>query len=222
MLYQLSYMAKSGMYVYGIAIAVVLAIHFFVTVSVNNSNITMGIEGVAFVHFLIVGISGIREDLRFFIQHGLSRRTTYLSHLYSSLICSVALALFCLLFNFVTGNLLGFNSNSVSGIWSFLVGWVSHVAVFFFAWQLGALISTIYYRLGKIQQVVFTVAVVALGIYVLTNSVIFIVGEETNIIQRIIESAPTLLAPIIWVVLLLGIIAATGNFLLLRRVQIKD
>jgi len=226
--YQLNYFGWSSLYVYGIAIVVIGTIGFFVTTAVNDGyvvNIT-GIGGVGFVHLLIMGIAGIRSDLRFFIQHGISRRTTYFSHLYGSLICGAALGLFCELFNLISYHWLGFTFyGSAFTIQSFLANWMMYMFTFFFAWQAGALISLIYYRLGKMQQIVFTVTVIALVIFGGSAGIRYFVGFAEgfdNIINRIVESAIGLTSMGIWIGLLFGILAAAGNYLLLRRVQIKE
>jgi len=225
--YQFDYFAWSSLYVYGISIVVICLIGFFTTITVNDVNVTgSGIGGVGFFHLLIIGISGIREDLRFFLQHGISRRTTFFSHLYSSFICSIALGLFCELFNLVSHNLFGFTRyDSAITIQSFFISWLSLACTFFFAWQIGSLISLIYYRLGKMQQVVFTVTVIAMIVYGFSSGIRFLVGSAYDLgdfIQTLIENSPGFFSVGVWVGLLLGILAAVGNFLLLRRVQIKE
>jgi hypothetical protein len=226
MYYQFDYIARSSLYVYGIAILVISLIGFLVTTSVNDGNVTIsGIGGVVFFHLLIVGISGIREDLKFFLHHGISRRTTYFSHLYGSLICSAALGLFCEIFNLISGHLLGFNSYSnVFTIQGFINSWISYACAFFFAWQIGVLISLIYYRLGKMQQIVFSVTAIATIIFGFSSGIRFLVetaDDLDGLIQNLINSFGFFSIGV-WVGLLLGILAAVENYFLIRRVQIKD
>jgi len=224
--YQLNYFGWSSLYVYGIAIAVIVTIRFFVTVSVSENNVVAGIGGVGFFHLLIMGIAGIREDLKFYLQHGIGRRTTFFSHLYGSLICGAGLGLFCVVFSIVTGYLFGLNaSGSVFTIQSFFVSWMLYTISFFFAWQIGALISLIYYRLNRMQQVVFSVIAVAAIIFTFSGGirhVIGISGELDDIIPGILENPLDIISPVVWALLLFGILAAIGNYFLLRYAQVKE
>ena len=222
--YQLDYFMRASLYVYGIAIVVICAIGFLITNSGNDGNV-IGLGGTAFIHFLIVGLSGIRADLRFFIQHGISRRTTFLSHLFGSLICSVALGLFCEIFIIVSNHLLGASvSFSLLPSQSFFQSWATYTFAFFFAWQVGVLISLIYYRLSKIQQIVFTVTVLAVVVLAfsqalrLTGSIIIELGGFPLNPQS--EGGITSLGMLI--LPLFGILAAIGSYLLIRRVTIKE
>jgi len=225
--YQFDYFAWSSLYVYGIAIAVIAVITILTVTAADGNivNINVGIGGVGFVHLLVAGIAGIRSDLRFFIQHGISRRTTFFSNLYGSLICSVVLGLFCEFVYLVTGHLLR-NINGVSAFatQNFFSGWMTHAAFFFFACQIGALISLIYYRLNKMQQIIFSVTAIAALVFGFSYIIRLVVGIAVldSLIQGFVESAVGFTGITIWVMLLLGALAAAGNYLLMRRVQIKE
>ena len=223
--YQLRSFGWSSLYVYGISLCVIVAVRLLFAFSGNGGNFTAAIGGVGFFHFLIIGIAGIRADLRFFIQHGMSRRTTFLSNLYGSLICGIALGLFCMLFNLIAGHWLRLiHTDSAFTIPGFFTDWAGYTFSFFFAWQIGALISLIYYRLGKTQQIVFTAAVFAftmLGGLGAILRFIGLAGGFENMIHWIVENPESLTTMGIWFCLPIGILAAAGNSLLLRRVQIK-
>ena len=226
--YQLSDFAYNSLYVYGIALLVIAGLAIFATTSEGNIITNVGIGGVGFIHLLVLGIAGIRSDLRFFIQHGIGRRTTFFSNLYGSIICSIALGLFCEIVNVSVSLLPGFVVETEWLVQSFLISWLSHAVMFFFAWQIGALISLVYYRLSKTQQIVFTVlAIAALVLGVRVLGVLGVMIEHlTGAIQLdatvfvIPVYAPTLTMPVI--VLIIAILAAVGNYLLIRRVQIKE
>jgi len=226
--YQLNYFGWSSLYVYGISVLIMIAIGLGVTHSldIENSNIVGGLGGVGFVHLLILGIGGIRGDLKFFLQHGISRRTTFFSHLYGSLICAVILGLFCEVFNIVSNRWLNFSESIyVFSTPGFFTGWFTYIITFFFAWQIGALISLIYYRLSKMQQIVFSVIAIALIVLTFSSGIRYIVGfpdDFGNLIQRIVENPIRGLSPWLLGTLLLSIIAALGNFLLLRRAPVKE
>ena len=228
--YQFDYTAWSCVYVYGITFLIACAIGMLgfvaLTLTVDSVTVYSSIGPVVFVHFLVMGIVCIRADLRFFLQHGLGRRTTYFGHLYCSLVSSIVLGLVSELLNYVGGFLPGsLFASSAFDIRGALAGWLTHSIVFFLAWQLGVLISLIYYRLGKLGKVVFSVVAVATVVFALPRvigSLAGAAGDLADLIQRFVESPPNFSAYVLFFVLPLGILAAVGNFLLIRRVQIKD
>ena len=224
--YQLSDFGWSSLYVYGITAAIVVAIGFLVTTSTSESGIDFGIGIVGFVHLLIVGIDGIREYLRFFLQHGIGRSTIFFSNLFASLICSIALGLFCELFNLFTGYWF---SDAVFGhafaVRGLIVGWMLHAVFFFFAWQVGAMISLIYYRLNKVQQSVFSVASIATIILAFSGGIRRLASasdEFVDMIQRAVDNPLGLTSIVFWAVLALGILSAVGSYLLIRRVHVRE
>ena len=223
--YQLSYFGWSFLYVYGIAAAAIIAIGSMITINASDGISITGIGGVGFVHFLIMGIAGIRGDLRFFIQHGISRRTTFFSHFFGSLICSAALGLFCKVFNLILYHLPGFAfSGSAFTIQGFFTSWMAYIFAFFMAWQVGALISLIYYRLSKMQQIVFSVTAIAIIMLAVSGSIRRLVGlsDDLGLIQTTVENIIHLAGMAVWLALLIGLLAAAGNYILIRRVQIKE
>jgi len=232
--YQLSYFGWSSLYVYGIAIAAISIVSLFITTVVYDGNVVniSGIGGVGFIHLLIVGIAGIRSDLRFFIQHGIGRRTTFFSNLYGSVICSAALGLFCEVFNLISYHWLGFTHYGPAFTsQGFLTNWMMYGFAFFFAWQVGALISLVYYRLNKMQQIILSVIAIATAVFGFSYGIRFLVGADDafwsnfeDAIQGFFDNlfGFTLGSFAMWGVLLVGILAAIGNYLLIRRVQIKE
>jgi hypothetical protein len=226
--YQFNNVGWSCLYVYGIAIVVTCILAAgFVSFSINGATTTLyNLGPVAFLHFLIIGIAGIRDDLRFFLQHGIGRRTTYFSHLYSSLIAGFAVGLFCVLYSLAWSGVLGsFWGGPVFNIPGFLLHWLIHGIGFFLAWQLGVLISLIYYRLGKLQKVVFSVLAVASILFALpqaVNRLIGASGDFGDMIERVVVNPPNLTAPLLLASLPIGILMAAGNYLLLRRAPVRD
>ena len=223
---QLKYFGSSSIYVYGISIAVMAAAAFFITTSVNDSNINISIGGVGFFHLLILGIVGIRCDLKFFLQHGIGRSTTYFSHLYGSLICGAALGLFCVVFSIITDYLFGLTgSGSVLTIQSFLASWMLYTITFFFAWQIGALISLIYYRLNKMQQIVFSVISIAAIMFIFSSGIRYLTGfsgDFGELVLRILDNPLNIISPFVSAALVSAILAAIGNYFLLRYAQVRD
>ena len=222
--YQMNYFGWSSLYVYGISVAAIIVLNLFIYINVNDANVFTGIGGVGFVHLLILGI-GIRGDLMFFVQHGISRRTTFVSNLLGSLICSAALGLFCLIFNHISSTLLNFTESSFSSAREFFEGWGRYITAFFFAWQIGTLISLIFYRLRQMGKVLFSVLSIAAVMILPFGSIRYVIGfpdDFGDIIQQVAEGSFNILSPIFLVVLILGTFAAAGNYLLLRRAPIKE
>jgi len=192
----------------------------------------MNIGGIFVITFFIVGIAGIREDLRFFLQNGMGRYTVYFSTLLASLICSAVLGLIFGLINALPVQFVSATAFGSSG--SFLAGWIMSGVFLFFAWQLGTLISLIYYRLKNTFQIV--AVSVAGGVLILSGlpniiyTFLYAVIPSSDVAAEVAEAineafyGATILPqnnmPV--VILLLGTVAAVLNFLLIRRAQVKE
>ena len=182
------------------------------------------IGAVAFFSFFIVGIAGIREDLRFFLQHGMGRYTTFFSTLWGSLICATVIGGFCELLNFITSRWSAFpmrgmtfaNINQGS-----FAGWLIHIAIFFTVWQFGTLISLLYYRMNKIQQIVFSVGMGGLIIFGLPNFFRLSPDWISTMIDVLVRGSLNPLTVALFTSVL-GILSALFNFLLIRRAEIKE
>jgi hypothetical protein len=74
------------------------------------------------------------------------------------------------------------------------------------------------------QQVVFSVTAIAFIILAVSGGIRLLagLGDETDFIQAMVESIIRFTEITKWVGLLIGLLAAAGNFMLLRRVQIKE
>jgi len=225
--YQLSYFGWSSLWVYGISVVVIVTLSLLVTFTVNGSSTSFGgLGGVAFLHLFILGC-GIRSDLKLFLQHGIGRRTTFFNNLLGSFICAVMLGLFCVIFDVIAGRWLNTSDYVyITGVPGFFTGWVGYVCSFFFAWQLGALISLIYYRLGALQKVIFSVLGAAALILMFTGTVRYIVGITDEfgdgMIRNFIDGSIDIMTPIALGLLVLAVIAAVGNYFLLRRAPVKE
>ena len=226
--YQLNYMFWASLSILGIAAAIAIFLRLVVGVVVININLLGDASESSFlfsagailaVTLFIIGIAGIREDLKFFIQHGMGRGTTYFSHILTSLISGLILGLLCQLFDLIIYWV--WPAFPVSGlrfpVEGFFAGWMLHTLCFFFVWQLGALISLIYYRMNNwIQSLIFSL--------LLFGSPLFIgmaIGNFDGVVDTIINFFvnPPAFAPLF---LIGGVLAALGNFLLIRRAQIKE
>ena len=225
--YQLNYMFWASLCILGIAAAIVVFLRLVVGVVVININIggdtsqgdfLFSVGAILAITFFIIGIAGIREDLKFFIQHGMGRCTTYFSHILTSLASGLALGLLCELLNLFSRAWPAF---PVSGLMfsdqGFLAGWMLHTLCFFFVWQLGALISLIYYRMSNwIQVTIFSILLFGLPTFIGLA-----IGDFDGVVNTIVNFFvnPPAFAPLF---VIGGILAALGNFLLIRRAQIKE
>jgi hypothetical protein len=108
----------------------------------------------------------------------------------------------------------------------FFAGWLLTTGVFFMAWQLGALISLIYYRLQKRGIIIFTAAVIILFVasinFFARRGGDFGAAIEAAVLSFIaaepaIQNTPT----IALMILIVAALAILGNFVLIRRAQIN-
>ena len=237
MRYQLSYMARGALITLGILCAVFFALGLIMVINdVTEGAINIGVisvNGNVSFHFnsgavmaitiFIFGIVGIREDLKLFLQHGIGRYTTYFSSLFSSLIIGVALGLLLELLNLAAALWSAFSAQTPAfSVGGFISGWLLHTGGLFFAWHFGALISLIYYRLQKIQQIIFSVAGVAILVFALPRALSRFFGEDSTALERALRSITATPLSLVCLIFFIGAFAAAANFLLLRRAQVKE
>ncbi|MCL2365942.1 MAG: hypothetical protein FWC75_02720 [Oscillospiraceae bacterium] len=242
--YQLDYMVRALLIAFAVMAAIVIFISLFITtatfgdagqVIIDIAPINFHFETSSFINvgpiftimIFITGIVGIREDLRFFLQHGLGRKSTYLSTLLTSLLCGATLALVFELLDlvFVNALWLRFSAVNISGL-GYVGGWLLQTLVFFFAWQLGALISLLYYRMSTMVKVIFSVAIIATVVFAvprLIGDIIDLVfSNSSDMIGGTLSTLFTNPLNIICTILALGIICTLGNFMLIRRAPVVD
>jgi len=244
--YQLEYSAKSLLTMLGISVAVLILLSVLITTFVTSDYVvaqdeqvlstflilrvdgagqifSYNVAAIATVMFFVIGVSVVREDLRFFIQNGVGRRTTFVSTVLAGLVVGVVWGLFCEIMNLLFGNFNFFPGfGMIMQSTGFITGWALNGLSIFFVWQLGAMISLIYFRLGKTQKVVFTVAAIALLIFIVPNVIGHVVGfvlpggMDAEALVRFFGNPLN----IVFVALGASVITAIINFLLIRRVQI--
>lgn len=237
--YQLDYMVKSYWGFFGVILAIMIFIRLLMAFAGNavsfelpfagDINIGVGeVQAQGHVNFnigipviimlFIVGIIGIREDIKMLLQHGMGRYTIYFSGLINSLLTGAFLGFICMILSLIANRWPGFFViGSVVSVQGFLNGWILNIGGFFFAWQLGSMISLIYYRLNHIQQVIFSVSAGAVLLFGVPN-IISRIGAEAfaeSLSNIFVNNA-------ILTLFLLGASAAAFNFLLLRRAEVKE
>jgi len=203
-LYQLTYIGRFFLIALAIIAAVFVVFRLFFATMItieNETNISINLISIISMMLFIIGIVGIREDIKMFLQHGSGRKTVYFSTLIASLITGVVLGLICELLKIL------FDAFAYAET-GFIAGWLMTSAAFFFAWQLGTLISLIYYRLNTFGIVVFSIVGGAAMIFCIPIIITYI-----SLMYPEIARLPLLLC---------GILAAGGNFLLIRRAQVKE
>lgn len=183
-------------------------------------DVNFNVGAIMMFMLFIIAIGSIREDLRFLLQHGMGRCTTYFSTLLGHLISGAALGLLCELFNLAAGYSPVFVASGLTFPGGFFSGWMLHMGCFFLAGQLGVLISLIYYLLNKIQTIVFSVTGGAILLFGLPSMMLNIFGEDASALETILAvfANPFALACLIF---LIGALTAAANFLLLRRAQVR-
>ena len=257
--YQLDYALYSCLWVYGIATAIFVLLGFisnhaggieaffmdFAYIVTRDTpmvelNVNDNVSGttifnympIAVVHFFILGIIGIREDIMFFLQHGIGRVTTYASHIVSSLITSTLIAFIFALIDFIAGNVAWLPFFGSSTVGDFLSSWVLYSLGLFFMWQLGILISMIFYRLNHVQKVVFIVLLIMSVVFGAFGVLFTVMRHFTDLtLDAIAELGPDAFEIFIipggrmWgelVTTALAALAFLGNYLLVRRAPVKE
>lgn len=225
MKYQLNYIALSSAIAFGI-MTIVYIINYVITFGIfSNFDINIiifsddnGISIGSMLLFMVfvMSISTIREDLRFLLQHGMGRSTTLFSTLLAGLIMGCILGLICKLLDLITTTwpafmVHGFTTNEGN----FFSDWIIFIALYVLTWQLGALISLIYYRLSGIYQAIISVFGGLAIIIVIPTLVVRLTeaGFKLNILSNPYG--------FIGVAFLLTIIITVFNLLLVRGTQIK-
>ena len=232
--YQLDYVGWSVLIVAGIGIAVAALLtvlsefafeHGFSFIIINDVAVTdFNIAVILMVLIFVIGVGGVREDMRFFNQHGISRLTTYLSTLYGSLISALAIGLMGEVLNVIA---LAWDMFPVNGMFlgehNFIVGWLLQAFCIFAAWQIGTFLSLLLYRMSKIQKIIFITAIVGLVMSGVRRFFIFLSMFADEIFEAYMpgrEGYPDILLPMVFGVF--GTLCAALNFLLIRRAPIKE
>jgi len=186
----------------------------------------LNVGAVALFSLFIVGIVGIREDIKFLLQHGMGRRTVFFSTLLASIICAVAVGLVSEGFNLISSHwaefpFVGLTFNDMGH--GFLAGWLFHAGIFFCAWQLGTFISLLYYRMNKIQMIIFSVAAGGVILLLMQGFARRVIADVDVWIENFMYAMENLhLVNISTVTLVIGSAAAAFSFMLIRRAQIKE
>jgi len=253
--YQLDYMAKATLSVLGVSIAIILFFSLLggvfqfggtsgneyetadtiLNLQVRGTELDYGgnlvmwfnLGAIALFSIFIVGIVGIREDIKFLLQHGMGRYTVFLSTLLGSLITGLALGALGELLNFISSNWEAFPIRGLTfdgAEHGFVVGWLSQAMLLFFVWQLGTLISLIYYRMNRIQQIVFSVCaggIIFFGI----QGPLPALEHWGEYIPQVIETLENIVLNPVNIVIFssaAGVVSAMLNFFLIRRAEIKE
>ena len=225
MRYQLIYLAETFALMFGIAAALFIVSQVGITVAgITVDSMLWNVGTFMLFALFVVGIGGVREDLRLMIQHGIGRRTTYVSTLLSDIVAGAGFGLILELLNVISRAVPAFPfSGLVFPVEHFLASWLLHIGAFLFARQLGVMISLLYYRMNKMQAIVFSVTAGALFLLGLPRTFIGR-GEEwfEALILTMVESAlviPPTLRLSAFVICAAVIVA---NFFLIRNATIRE
>jgi len=228
LIYQLSYVAWTSLCVLGIVAAIMIltgtgTFFFFGTNDYTTGSYFVG--GTIAVTFFVIGAGGIREDLKFMLQHGIGRKTTYLSNILGSLISGAALGLICEVLNLASIRWPVLSAGTLfltdGGLFE---GWMLHTLSFFIAWQMGSLISLIFYRMNKTQKIVLITFIIAMAVFSFIfglNRLIINVDGFVDMVVGFAEN-PLELGLLVLPLVALGAIVSVFNFLLIYRAQIKE
>lgn len=205
----------------------------------ETSSVTFSAYGfAATVALFVSGIACIREDLRVGIQHGISRRTSFVATLLSTVLISLILS--------VAGELLMAGAQAISANYNNLriadmyqmmytdwqqggLNFVQHLdsvvinfATFLLANMIGMLISLVFYRLNRAWTIIVAVGVPVFVFIVLPILMSIYVPDA---LLRLMASTMEWIMSSPWYLVLFlavcAVVAAAINWLLIRRAPIK-
>ena len=232
--YQLDYMFWASLWVLGITSAIFIVsvllsgvaaagnFVFVVNAGYDYGQFTGNANAIFTIFLFVIGIVGIRSDLKFFLQNGMGRNTTFFSNLLASIIVGVVLGFINEVITVVIAMLF---VNAMNPGSNFMQNWAVSSAVFIGAWQIGALISLIYYRLNRLGQVIFTISAIALVVFGFGAFANYFLRDPDAMIERIEEFvtvSQNIAINTTLITLAIAAVAAAGSFLLIRRAQIKE
>lgn len=179
-IYQLADMRKPLFIYYSIIIfllvVTILTTEVFVGISINGTVIN-GIELSTMIFIFVCGLNSFKETFRMFIQNGLSRRTLFLSFLYSLLPVTGVMALIDTSLGAIGRSLGSYKSfflefyqhyfSGASALQIFLVGFALSFLLYATSALAGYFITTLYYRMNKGLKLMVSIGVPALILFVL-------------------------------------------------------
>ena len=185
------------------------------------------VASIVTVMYFVMGISVIREDFKFQLQHGIGRNTTFLASVLTSFSASAIVGLVCVLLNVISSHWYEFPA---SGYFfpgtNLFVSWLLHVLIIFTAYQCGVMLSLIYYRLSKLGKVLFSVigiAAIVIGLpYLGIRTISLVTNESVTYVTGAILytlSQPNFLLLIMFVA---AIVFAAIDYLLLSRACARE
>jgi len=175
------YCLRDGLKTIGIFFGIMLAVHAALAAAIlifSNPGSSAGsislYESAAMVTLFVTGIVSVRENLRLLIQHGIGRRTAFISEigvaaalaliaaLAGELLISASQALLSgsAQIQYLSFYQMAFNDGQIAaGLGARLMAAALGFAVYFTGYLLGMLISLIFYRLPKAWKIVVAVGV---------------------------------------------------------------
>lgn len=163
---------------YGIIYAI-LALVVITTITVSNASISIGgIEFSSMIFIFIFGLNSFKETFRMFLQNGLSRMTLFKSFALgiipivalmaavdsiNSLWVSLAINYDSMFSQFYSPRYAGAAGNAVQ----YIEGFLWYLFAYAMVAMLGLFITTLYYRMDKIQKLVVSIGTPVLFIFVL-------------------------------------------------------
>ncbi|MEA4969672.1 MAG: hypothetical protein VB051_03970 [Candidatus Pelethousia sp.] len=239
----LRYDIKASLRSLGIFLLVMILVwllNFILAIMVSgNGSYSSGFDMAVGIYMFVAGIISVREDLRIFLQNGRGRPTVFLAQIIVALFASAALAVACgllmSLFQLITIWLAPqLELTSLFGLFGGgggahgLAALPETIAFTFFqclpAFLFGMVISLIYYRLGKLGKVAFSIAVPAVlfvGLPILIGTNPEIAKAFVAFITFVYELLKTPLAMLAAFALVSSPILALCSWLLLRKAPIK-
>ncbi|NLF79691.1 MAG: hypothetical protein GX572_00700 [Clostridia bacterium] len=242
------YCLRDGLTTIAIFFGIMVAVHAALAIAIlifARPGSTMGnislYESAAMITLFVTGIVAVRENLRLLIQHGIGRRTAFISQIGVAATLSLIAALAGGVLIGVSQTLLSgslqiqylsfyqmtFNSGQIAAGWgAHLIAAALGFAVYFTGYLLGMLVSLIFYRLPKPWKVVVAAGVPVFFVLIVPLSVATSAGKAifswlAEPLARLIDFAFRAPGNYLGVSLLFAILVACFCFLLMRRAPIR-
>ncbi len=234
---------KSSVVFVGIIILVFLFLA--VLMGILSSQTTAGsisggsFEFSSFIFLLVIGIVAIREDLRMLIQHGLGRRTCFISSLLCAAVIAMALAIFAeLLSTLLIAISANYQNIAVSSFTQMLfqtesLSFAQHLlaviinfSIMLCSYFVGMFCSLVFYRLPKYWKLVVAIGVPAFFVILMplfsqTKIGAAFFAALSKFLDKLIELIAASSWYLVLFVLIIALVVAGLCFLLIRRADIQ-
>ena len=157
------YQFKRPLLIYYLIIYVVFIFFIIENSSLTNQGVDArlgGIESASMIFIFIAGLNSFKETFKMFLQNGLSRKTLFISFVYSIIPISAVMALIDSINGIIASLVIKYDPaylqfysqryvGSVSGILKYAEGFLWYIFAYAMLAMIGYFITVLYYRMNK-------------------------------------------------------------------------